>query len=132
MDEQTTRKVMEMRAVQARIEEGQRQLQSLQSFTNELAASLNTLKNLQDAKAGDSLFPMGSGVFIKAAVSDAKVLVEVGAGVVAEKTPEEAVDFLQKRFDEVLKAGSLIQQDLNAMMDRNDALVDELQKGGVK
>ena len=131
MDELTTKKIMEMRAVQARIEDGQRKLESLQTFSTELTVALNTVNNLADTKAGESLFPIGSGVFVRASVSDAKVLVEIGAGVVAEKTPEEASAILKQRFNEVINAANQIQAQLNELMDRNDKLVDELQKSGV-
>jgi prefoldin alpha subunit len=132
MDEQTTRKIREMRAIQAQIEEGQHQLSSLQSFTNDVIIALNTVKNIKDASKGESLFPIGSGVFVRASVRDgAKVLVEIGAGVVAEKTPEETAVILQSRLDEVDKAANSIQVELKKLMDRNDALVDELQKAGV-
>ncbi len=132
MDETTTRKIMELRAIQAQIEEGTRQLSSLQSFSNEVAVALNTVKNLKDAAKGESLFPVGSGVFVRASVRDgAKVLLELGAGVIAEKTPEEAAVVLQQRLDEVAKATGHIQSEVGKMMDRNDALVEELQKAGV-
>lgn len=131
MDESTTKKIMEMRGVQARIQDGTRQLESLQAFSSELTVALNTVNNLKDARSGESLFPLGSGVFVRASVSDAKVLVEIGAGVVAEKTPEEASAILKARFNEVINAANQIQEQINELMDRNDSLVDELQKSGV-
>lgn len=121
-EEEIRRIVLELRSVQARVEEAQRQLAALQAFTSDSSTALTTLKNLQQA-SGESLVPIGAGVFLKASVSDfQKVLLDVGASVVAEKTVEQAARALEQRVQQISGTAQKIQGDLHALLQRADEL----------
>ena len=126
MEEDARRLILELRALQARIEEGQRQLAAFQQYAAETTASANALKNLS---SDESLFPFGAGVIVKAKVADSsKVFVYVGAGVIAEKTVGETVTELEKRAKELLEAITRLQEELSALVQRSEELNARLAK----
>ena len=97
----------ELQALQVQAEEGERQLAMLQQVAEQTNATILTLQNLPNSK--DALFQAGSGVLLRASVSDAeKVLVEMGAGVVMEKTALEAQEILKHRASQALEAANKI------------------------
>jgi len=65
-------------------------------------ASLTSMTALKDAKSADLLVPIGGGAQLPVSYTGGgKLVVDVGAGVYLEKTPEEAISFLTSRVKEV-------------------------------
>ena len=79
-----------------------------------------TLENLEktNEKEIEMLIPIGGGALIDAtAKSTDKVLMDIGAGLVSEKTYEEAI----KKIDERLESLQKTQDKLNEMIERVQA-----------
>ena len=88
----------ELQLNQARGEALRNQLQAMQSAMLELTASMEAIETLDKASKGDTLLPIGSGVFISCPKPDAsKVIVSVGGGIMVQKKPEDALKILQER-----------------------------------
>ncbi|OIO27532.1 prefoldin subunit alpha [Candidatus Micrarchaeota archaeon CG_4_10_14_0_2_um_filter_60_11] len=85
------------RGLQAQAMDIQQQLQSLQALMAECSAAGKALENLKS----DAIFPIGSGVLVPATTRGGKVLVEIGAGLVAEKTREEARAILKAKAEKL-------------------------------
>ncbi len=88
------------------------QLQSIdQQFSYLQAAVMDfnkakiTIEKIGEAEEGtDILVPIGGGTFSFAKAKDTKkILTEVGAGIVLEKKPEEAIKILDRRIEELQK-----------------------------
>lgn len=92
------------------------QVRMLEAYLNEISsreeltgraliesrASLEAVKTLTASPNSDVLFPIGSGVLLISSVSKPeKMLVDVGAGAVVEKTPEDIVTFIGQRIKEL-------------------------------
>ena len=85
-----------------RASELQQQLQSIQTLIVECDSAERAIASL----GGKSLFPIGSGVLVRALPESEKVLVESGRGILVEKTRAEASAFLadkRKRLEEAFK-----------------------------
>ncbi|GEM_PF-2454284 len=82
----------------------QQQLILLERSIQEIDITRNTLGIMKKhGVTSDSLFPLGSGIFADGTLKKAdKILMDVGAGVMVEKTIEEAIKFLNER-EEILK-----------------------------
>lgn len=93
----------EIQAYQAQAQMLQQQLQQLQAAAADISAALEALKGLEAAKEGAAMMlPLGSGALIKAKIEDRhSVFVDIGAGIVAEKTLAEATDFFKKKGADV-------------------------------
>lgn len=105
--------------------EGQRQqlLLSLQ----ELAMAKASLEAIPDKKE-DALIPIGGGVFLPVEAGNKKVNIEIGGGIVAEKTVEEAMEILNKR-EELINANlSELNEELKKIAQRAQKLSDKIKE----
>ncbi len=90
--------------------------------------SLKEIKELKEEK--DSFVNFGSGIFVKGKIYPVeKVLVDAGAGVVVEKSVEEAEEILEKRKENLEKALKKIEEDKSKILKDLEALGRELGKG---
>jgi len=65
-------------------------------------ASLASMTALKDAKSAELLVPIGGGTRLPVTFTGGgKVVVDVGAGVALEKSPEDAISFLNSRIKEL-------------------------------
>jgi prefoldin alpha subunit len=61
----------------------------------------SAVQNVMDESEVESLMPVGIGVYMKALVpSVKKLLVNVGAGVIVEKSREDTVNYIESRIKE--------------------------------
>ncbi len=85
-------------------QEVQKQLVTLQAMLEEHSQTISALNSL-DAMNTETLFPLGSGAFTKAKVTDVKrVLIEVGARAIVEKPVNDAVKILEDKKTNLEKA----------------------------
>jgi len=120
-DEEELRKV----AVEIRILENTAEnMQSRITFINAAITELNyanlTLEGLEKEKTDTSLFvPIGGGSYIKAKLeSPDKIIFGVGAGVAIEKTFTEAKEKIKNRLEEMQKARSSMEQQMEQLLER--------------
>lgn len=118
----------ELRILQMQSQEGQKQLEALQDAAAAARNALATLSSLPEAK-GESILPIGGGVFLKATgIDGATVLVEIGAGVIAEKTVEETKKIISDRSQKLEEAVRKIAVELDKMAFIAQQKAEELQK----
>lgn len=112
----------------------QQQLAMLERAIQEAVLTINTLNIMKKhSNTSDSLFPIGSGVFADGTLKKAEhVLIEVGAGVVVEKTIEEAIKIINER-EEILRKNLAEYQTILINMEQSyreaGQKVQELQRG---
>ena len=94
------------------IEQYKEQMNSLETQSSYIQAAVAdyskakmTIEQLSKTGKGDELLlPIGGSTFIKAAASDSsKVLFDVGAGVVTEKSSDDAITNIDKRIEDLQK-----------------------------
>lgn len=124
--------VREARAYQAKGETLKGQLAALQANMGQLAATLETLKGLDENKK-DVLVPAGSGVYVKGKEIEAgPVMVNVGASVIVEKPVPETIKMLEKRKKATEGMMEKTEKDLFALSEelgRVDAKARKLVRG---
>lgn len=99
--------------------------------------SLEALSRLSSELETQSLVPLGIGVYVKSSVYPLEhVLVNIGAGVVVEKTKDDAINFVEQRTKEFELATKQLaaqkQQISQRMMDIQNTVnsyVNQMQKG---
>ena len=126
------------------------QVRILEVYLNEIAqrenitgrAILESRASLQAIRAltgspNEVLFPIGAGIFVTAsAVKTEKMLVDIGAGAVLEKTPQETVITLEGRIKELESALQTLQSQKGELANQLAAtraavsdIVDKARKG---
>ena len=131
--------VVRQLAAEIRILEGsigvlQSRLDIVRAAINEVTLAFNTLDGMKSVKEGEAtLVPVGAGSYVRMQVADSKKLIMgVGAGVAMEKDIETSVEDLKARLQELDKARTSIQQQLDQTATRyqqdREALEDLLRQ----
>ena len=126
-------------ATEIRILEGsatslQSRLDIVRAAINEVTLAHNTLEGMQQMHDGDeTLVPVGAGSYVRMKISDSKKLIMgIGAGVAMERDVAGSVVELKGRLEEMDKARTSIQQQLDQTLARyqqdREALEDLLRQ----
>ena len=124
----------EIRILEGSIGVLQSRLDIVRAAINEVTLAYNTLEGMKKLQNGEStLVPVGAGSYIRMQVADSKKLVMgIGAGVAIEKDVEGSVEELKSRLQDLDKARTSIQQQLDQTATRyqqdREALEDLLQR----
>ncbi|MFQ5406311.1 MAG: prefoldin subunit alpha [Candidatus Micrarchaeia archaeon] len=77
----------------------QQQIAQLETLLEENAATTKALENLSEQ---ETLFPIGSGTYLRGTLSDkSKVLIDLGARVIGEKNVADAQKILEERKEKL-------------------------------
>jgi len=100
-DDTISNLVAEIRILESTFNELSSRQNILERFLIESRASLDTVKGLGASSSQEVLIPVGGGVLLRADPPNTeKVLLNIGANVVVEKTREEATKFIEARIGE--------------------------------
>ena len=96
----------------------------------ELAVSIDALKELKGIKEGQNIMTtLGSNVFVSADIQDIdKVLVNIGNGILARKSREDAINFLELRMTEIGDIDKELTSEINRYVEEIQRLEPELQR----
>jgi prefoldin alpha subunit len=120
-DEEEFRKVaVELRILENTAENMQSRMNFVNAAITELTYANMTLEGLEKEKTDTSLFvPVGGGSYIKAKLESPDTIVfGIGAGVAIEKTFVEAKEKIKNRLDEMEKARSSMEQQMEQLLER--------------
>jgi len=126
----------EIRILEGSIGALQSRLDIVRAAINEVTMAFNTLDGLKKLQEGDStLVPVGAGSYVRMKIADSKKLIMgIGAGAAMEKDVETSAAELKGRLEELDKARTSIQQQLDQTVSRyqqdRDALEDLLRQQG--
>jgi prefoldin alpha subunit len=105
----------EIRILEGSISVLRSRLDIVRAAINEVTVAHNTLEGIKKLQNGEStLVPVGAGSYVRMQLADSKRLVMgIGAGVAVEKDVETSVTELRARLEELDKARTSIQQQLD-------------------
>ena len=105
----------EIRILEGSIGVLQSRLDIVRGAINEVTLAFNTLEGMKKLQNGDAtLVPVGAGSYIRMQVADSKkIVMGIGAGVAVEKDVEGSVEELKGRLQDLDKARTSIQQQLD-------------------
>lgn len=127
--EELTKIAYEAQAYQQQVQVMQQQLSTLQMNIVEIVGCIETLKGLKNVKNKDVFLPIGSGAYVKAKIIDEeRILLDIGAGMIAEKAIEESIELLEKKKKNVEKLRDELQQNIKAIGEHIHKLDAEAKK----
>jgi prefoldin alpha subunit len=105
----------EIRVLEGSIALLQSRLDIVRAAINEVTLAHNTLEGVKKLQNGEStLVPVGAGSYVRMRLEDSKKLIMgIGAGVAVEKDVESSVTELKERLQELDKARTSLQQQLD-------------------
>jgi prefoldin alpha subunit len=134
-DEDVVRQIAaEIRILEGSIGALQSRLDIVRAAINEVTLAHNTLEGIKTLQHGEStLVPVGAGSYVRMQLADSKKLIMgIGAGVAVEKDVETSITELKTRLEELDKARTSIQQQLEQTAARyqqdREALEDLLRR----
>lgn len=126
----------EIRILEGSLNTLQSRLDIVRAAISEVTLAFNTLEGMKNLTEGqETLIPVGAGSYIRTKIADSKKLVMgIGAGVAIEKDVESSVGELKSRLEEMDRAKTSIQQQLEQTASRyqqdREALEDLLRRQG--
>jgi len=130
-EEELERLAAEIQLQQSRGDAIRQQMQQMQSSLIEIGGAIDAINGLKKAK-GNTLVPLGAGAFISCPKPDSEhVTLSIGANIMIQKKPDEAIKYLQERQKKIADAVESAQGDLqeiikaiNAMSQQANALAE--------
>lgn len=125
MDDQEAQKLyFEFMEMQQQVENLQRHIQQIQEQIRNIHGTRETIKELQRIEAPtESWMQIAPGAFIQATAKPIEtILLNIGANVAVEKTPQQVLDTLkdhENTLDEILQAATT---EFHETMDKLDAI----------
>jgi len=116
-EEEIREAVALLQQYQSRAEAYRQQLAMIELSVGECESAINALEQLEKVKAEKTtLVPIGAGAYVHATISQVdKILMNLGAGVSAEKDSSAARETLTKRKDDLTKMYERLSEDLRGM-----------------
>jgi prefoldin alpha subunit len=110
--------ITEMNMMEGTVNTLQQRLQIVMSSISELRLAKQSLEDLKDVEPGSNLLvPVGGSAFINANLGEInKVIVGIGANVSLEMGLDEALEDINERLEEMDKAQSSVEQQLNQII----------------
>ena len=122
-------RIMQIATIEREARELEQSLEIIDSQIWELENFRITLKSIVDSKEDEVLAPIGSRVYLKSMIKDKKSLfVEVGAGVVIKKTPEETLNTVGEQIMNLKEARLNISSNLEELQDEMKKFIIEVEE----
>ncbi|MBO3803204.1 MAG: prefoldin subunit alpha [Candidatus Brockarchaeota archaeon] len=121
-EEQIRQAYVEVKVLESYAEEIRTRLQVVLTTTTELQTTRTAIEELAKTAEGTPLLVnLGGGVYGMAKLADrSKILIDVGTGVVVEKTVDGSLEIINKRLEELDKARASLESQLSNILVRLD------------
>ena len=100
------------------------------NILREATASIESIKSLGQQPESETLVPIGMGTYIPTKISaNAKIVINIGAGIAVEKDFSSAINYLEARIKEVeiaLQDTSAKKQDAAGRLEQGKAQINQL------
>lgn len=130
-DQEEFRRVLaDLREAQSQIESLQAQTEVLSDQMQEIENTMETLEGMEEVEEGtEILVPIGSGSYIPAEVKDPnKILSDIGAGLVAERTPKKVMDLVERWKSDLEESQERIQERIEELNEKVEELRPKAQQ----
>ena len=123
------KKIMEFQVLRAGYEQLESKEKELLEAKMEVEMSLNALKEVSLLKKeGEVFINFGAGNYVRGSIKQVdKVLVGLGAGVVVEKSLEEALDIMEKRLKNIDNAIEQIRSEREIVLTKLESLRKDIE-----
>jgi prefoldin alpha subunit len=110
----------EIRILEGSVNALQSRLEIVRAAIGEVTVAHDTVTGLRQLQNGDPvLVPVGAGAYIRMSVADSRnLMMSIGAGAAMEKNVERSVEDLKSRLQDLEKARTSIEQQLQQTLGR--------------
>ena len=119
--------LMHASVLERQTQEIEQNLEYLESSLSDLRGLKEGLSYLAESKEKEVLSPIGGGMFMKSFLSDSKVFVQVGAGVVITKTMKEAEKTIEEQMKKLMEARIQLTAKKEQIFERLYSMIKEIE-----
>ncbi|MBC7081158.1 MAG: prefoldin subunit alpha [Thermoplasmatales archaeon] len=125
-EEELRRNIYLLQRHQEEIENTYAQIEVIEKMINEYRRTIETLQEIASTEGEkEILMPLGGNVFAYTSLKDTKkVIISIGDKVFIEKTTNGAIDFLNKKIEELMRS----EEKLIALVDELSQRMEEISK----
>jgi prefoldin alpha subunit len=106
------------------------QLELMENGRMEALAAIEALQGISDADDGTVLLQIGGGASLRVKVLEPdKVLLNIGAEVIVERTNKDAVEFLKDRITEMEASEKKVVETLDRLRSQMNEITKRLEQG---
>jgi prefoldin alpha subunit len=106
------------------------QLELMENGRMEALAAIESLQGISDADDGTVLLQIGGGASLRVKVLEPdKVLLNIGAEVIVERTNKDAVEFLKDRITEMEASEKKVVETLDRLRNQMNEITKRLEQG---
>jgi prefoldin alpha subunit len=106
------------------------QLELMENGRMEALAAIEALQGISDADDGTVLLQIGGGASLRVKVLEPdKVLLNIGAEVIVERTNKDAVEFLKDRITEMEASEKKVVETLDRLRNQMNEITKRLEQG---
>lgn len=118
--------------LQSQLQELQQQQNQINDLISEIQQAKEAVDVVEDAEADEKvLLPLGSGAYVHARLEDAEtVLAPIGGGVLAEESPQKAIERLESREKEARESQQEVENNMEQLRTKLQNLVSSIQGQG--
>jgi len=131
-NQELQQKYMEFQLLGEQMKQTQKQIQVLEEQMTEIVYTQQSLDSIKDLKKGDQiLVPVSNGIFAEATITNTeKLIVNVGANTMVQKSVESAKEMLSQQVTEVSNLHIQLHEMLGKIEEELQGLQRELSKSG--
>lgn len=126
---QINEKILSYRILQGRLEEIRREADMLERKFFETESTRQFLEDVQKGeKEIEMLMPIGNGFFAKGVVTDKKLLMDIGAGIFANKSIEGSEVVLNNMKTEIEETVNKLNEEMSRTVEKLNGIASDVRK----
>jgi prefoldin alpha subunit len=113
----------EFSQIMQEVQQTREHLKRLEQHREELTKLNTNLESLKNSEGGETLIPLGAGMFFRGKSEKiSEVVMNVGSGVYVDQDIDYAMNTIKKQMDELTKLISQIQINLNYLNQKSQGM----------
>lgn len=118
------------RDLEARLQAISNRLAEVETSQYGINATQKSINELKDLEAGhEIIIPIGNSAYIKAKIEDPKkFLISIGKDVMAERNPEQALEFARKIDESYGKVHKMLEDQLNEVTTKMEQIRPQIER----
>lgn len=132
MEENKERKRQELLMLASQLHNESKENEEKLNFLNSQILELNEFRDnltfLIDSTETETISNIGKGVYMKTEIKSKKLFVQVGAGIVIRKTPEETKNVIESQILRLRDAKNFISSHFESYQNQLQSIISEIEK----
>ena len=119
--------IMELQSLEQKMKQDEAQIEAVHRQLAEMQEIINSIEVLKKGET-ETLLPIGKGIFVKNKTSIKTLFINIGSGIILEKTIEEAIKLLNDQMKKLENMLENYSENLSVSGNKIQELISNLYK----